>query len=181
MSGGPVDAGDEPVVFGLGTRLRHVQELLDAEVAQVYVDLGLADYRPRFSPVVRALVELGPLSIRDLARAIGVTHSAASQTVAQMDRAGLVMLEPGADARQRIVHLTDRTRSLLPVINAEWAATGAAAEGLDAELPVPLPEMLAAILAAVRRRPMRERIVDAARAQGDPALTPLLRGGARPT
>jgi DNA-binding MarR family transcriptional regulator len=101
--------------------------------------------------------------------------------VAQMDRAGLVTLEPGADARQRIVHLTDRTRSLLPVINAEWAATGAAAEGLDAELPVPLPEMLAAILAAVRRRPMRERIVDAARAQGDPALTPLLRGGATPT
>jgi DNA-binding MarR family transcriptional regulator len=162
------------VVFGLGTRLRHVQELLDAEVAQVYVDLGLTDYRPRFSPVVRALVELGPLSIRDVARAIGVTHSAASQTVAQMNRAGLVTLEPGADARQRIVHLTDRTRSLLPVINAEWAATGAAAEGLDAELPVPLHEMLAAILAAVRRRPMHERIVDAARALGDPALARLL-------
>src|ERR1700729_492276 len=106
MGGGPVDAGDEPVVFGLGTRLRHVQELLDAEVAQVYVDLGLADYRPRFSPVVRALVELGPLSIRDLARAIGVTHSAASQTIAQMRSRGFVVITPGEDARQRVVHLT---------------------------------------------------------------------------
>jgi DNA-binding MarR family transcriptional regulator len=168
---------DEPLIFGLGTRLRHALELLDGDVAQVYADLGLADYRPRFSPVVRALTTLGPSSIRDLARAIGVTHSAASQTVTQMNRSGLVSLEPGADARQRTVHLTDRTRSLLPVINAEWTATGAAAAELDTELPAPLSEILTAILSAVRRRPMRERIADAARALGDPALAPLLANG----
>jgi DNA-binding MarR family transcriptional regulator len=170
------------VVLGLGTRLRHVLELLDGDVASVYADLGLADYRPRFSPVVRALVILGPSPIRDLARAIGVTHSAASQTVTQMTRSGLVRLEPGADARQRIVHLTDRARSLLPVIDAEWAATSAAAADLDAELPVPLGEMLAAVLRAAERRPMRERINEAARALGDPALGPLLepRPGGRP-
>jgi DNA-binding MarR family transcriptional regulator len=170
---------DEPLIPALGTRLRHVLELLDGDVAQVYADLGLADYRPRFSPVVRALVALGPSSIRDLARATGVTHSAASQTVAQMSRCGLVMLEPGQDARQRIVRLTDRARSLLPVIDAEWAATGAAAAELDAELPVPLGEMLTAIIRATARRPMRERIADAARALGDPALAPLLSGAAR--
>jgi len=165
------------VVLGLGTRLRHVSELLDGDVASLYGDLGLADYRPRFSPLVRALVILGPSPIRDIARAIGVTHSAASQTVAQMTRADLIRLEPGDDARQRIVHLTDRARSLLPVIDAEWAATSAAAAGLDAELPVPLGEMLAAVLRAIERRPMRERIADAARALGDPALGPLLRPG----
>jgi DNA-binding MarR family transcriptional regulator len=166
-----VDAG--PLILGLGTRLRHVLDLLDGDVAQVYADLGLTDYRPRFSPVVRALVALGPSPIRDLARAIGVTHSAASQTVAQMSKCDLVALEPGADARERIVRLTARARSLLPVIDAEWAATGAAVEEMDAELPVPLGEMLAAILRAVERRPLRDRIGDAARALGDPALTPL--------
>jgi DNA-binding MarR family transcriptional regulator len=163
----------EPPVLGLGTRLRHVLELLDGDVAQVYADLGLGDYRPRFSPVVQALVLLGPSSIRDLAAAIGVTHSAASQTVAQMSKRGLVALEPGTDARQRIVRLTDRARLLLPVIDAEWAATGAAVEQMDAELPVPLGEMLAAILRAVERRRLRERIGDAARTLGDPALVPL--------
>jgi DNA-binding MarR family transcriptional regulator len=62
------------------------------------------------------------------ARAISVTHSAASQTVAQMSKSGLVTLEPGADARQRIVHLTARAESLLPTtIEAKWAATEAAA------------------------------------------------------
>jgi DNA-binding MarR family transcriptional regulator len=163
----------EPLVLGLGTRLRHVLDVLDGDVAQVYADLGLGDYRPRFSPVVRALDAIGPSPIRDLARAIGVTHSAASQTVAQMSRCGLVTLEPGADARQRIVSLTDRARSLRPVIDAEWAATGAAVAEMDAELTVPLGEMLAAILRAVERRPMRARIGDAARALGDPALAPL--------
>jgi DNA-binding MarR family transcriptional regulator len=169
-------AGDrvgEPAVLGLGTRLRHVLEVLDGDVAQVYADLGLAWYRPRFSPVVRALMVLGPSSIRDIAHAVGVTHSAASQTVAQMSRCGLVELESGPDARQRIVRLTDLARSLWPVIDAEWAATSAAVADLDAELPVPLGEMLATVLTAVERRPMRERIADAARAQGDPALAPL--------
>jgi DNA-binding MarR family transcriptional regulator len=127
--------------------------------------LGIDDYRPRFSPFVRTLVAAGPSSIRDLARAAGVTHSAASQTVAMMDRCGLVTLQPGADARQRVVSLTDRAVSLLPVIEAEWAATEAAARGLEAELPVPLGEILDAVLAAVARGPMRQRIADAARDQ----------------
>ena len=77
---------------GIGIRMRHVLELLDGDVARVYADLGIAGYRPRFSPVIRAIVSRGPLSIRDLARAVGVTHSAASQTAAQMTRAGLLTL-----------------------------------------------------------------------------------------
>ncbi|SBT45312.1 MarR family winged helix-turn-helix transcriptional regulator [Micromonospora narathiwatensis] len=144
----------------LGTLLRHVLELLDGDVAAVYTDLDLADYRPRYSPLVRVLVADGPLPIRDLATRVGVTHSAASQTVAQMSRAGLVTLTPGADGRQRIVALTDRARALLPVIEAEWAATTAAMRRLDAELPVPLADELYAVLAALRRRPLRDRIAD---------------------
>jgi DNA-binding MarR family transcriptional regulator len=144
----------------LGTLLRHVLDLLDGDVAAVYAGLDLADYRPRFSPLVRVLVADGPLAIRDLAARVGVTHSAASQTVAQMARAGLVVLAPGADARQRIVTLTDRARALLPVIEAEWAATTTAMRALDAELPVPLADELYAVLAALRRRPLRDRIAD---------------------
>ncbi|MET8838446.1 MarR family transcriptional regulator [Micromonospora sp. NPDC004540] len=144
----------------LGTLLRHVLEVLDGDVAAVYAGLDLADYRPRYSPLVRVLVADGPLAIRDLAARVGVTHSAASQTVAQMARAGLVDLAPGADARQRIVSLTDRAHALLPVIEAEWAATTTAMRRLDAELPVPLADELYAVLAALRRRPLRDRIAD---------------------
>jgi DNA-binding MarR family transcriptional regulator len=141
-----------------GTLMRHVLELLDGDVAAVYRDAGVPDYRPRFSPPIRALVAAGPMPIRDLARTVGVTHSAASQTVAQMVRAGLVELAPGADARQRIVTLTGRARALLPTIEAEWAATAAAMRELDAELPMPLADLLRAVRAALRERPFRERI-----------------------
>ncbi|WP_327003622.1 MarR family transcriptional regulator [Dactylosporangium sp. NBC_01737] len=142
----------------LGSRLRHLLELLDGDVAAVYADLGLPDVRPRFAPVVRTLARHGPHTIRDLAAAIGVTHSAASQTVAEMVRQDLVRLEPGEDARQRIAHLTDRAARLLPVIEAEMAATVAAAEAFDAELPYPLSRLVEEAVAALERRPMRHRI-----------------------
>jgi len=149
---------------GLGTRLRHLLELLDGDVAQVYADMDLEGFRPRFTPVVRALVAQGPLPIRDLAKAVSVTHSAASQTVTQMEKYGLVTLEPGADARQRIVRLTGKSRALLPKLDAEWAATTAAAEEFEAELPYSLSELLAEATRVLERRPFRERIADAARA-----------------
>ena len=98
------------------------------------------------------------MPIRDLARAVGVTHSAASQTVAQMARAGLVRLEPGTDARQRIVHLTEHARTLLPAITAEWSATVAAVADLETELSVPLGDLIAQALRALDRRPLRDRI-----------------------
>jgi DNA-binding MarR family transcriptional regulator len=144
--------------------MRHVLELLDSDVARVYADLGVPDYRPRYSRVVRTLVALGPLSIRDLAGVTGVTHSAASQTAAQMARHGLLTLETGTDARQRIARLTDRARALLPLVEAEWAATSAAAAELEAELPAALTEVLSRTERAVLSRPMRTRIADAARA-----------------
>ncbi|TMR89781.1 MarR family winged helix-turn-helix transcriptional regulator [Nonomuraea basaltis] len=143
---------------GLGTLLRHVHELMDGAIAEIYADRGMPEFRPRFSPYVRTLVSEGPMAIRDLAKAIGVTHSAASQTVVQMRRCDLVTLEKGADARHRIVHLTAKARAALPLIEAEWAATEQAVRELDAELPVPLAEVLRATVEALERRPFRTRI-----------------------
>ncbi|MBG0818825.1 MarR family winged helix-turn-helix transcriptional regulator [Planomonospora sp. ID82291] len=146
----------------LGTRLRHLLDLLDADVAAVYAELGEAGFRPRFAPVLRVLAASGPCAIRDLAEAIGVTHSAASQTVAQMAGEGLVVLTPGADARRRIVRPTAKAEALLPVLEAERAATAAAAAGLEAELSFPLSRLVEEALDALDRRPMRQRIADAA-------------------
>ena len=147
----------------LGTRLRHVLDTMDGAVAEVYRDLGLPGFRPRYTPIVRLLAE-EPRSIRDLAQATFVTHSAASQTVAQLAREGYVELRPGRDARQRIAHLTDAGRSVLPILDVEWAATTAAARELEAELPFPLSELITAITAALAGRPMHDRITDHLRA-----------------
>jgi DNA-binding MarR family transcriptional regulator len=142
----------------LGTRLRHVLETLDGAVAEVYRDLGMPGFRPRYTPILRILAATGPQSIRDLAAATGVTHSAASQTVAQLAKAGFVDLRPGRDARQRIAHLTPTAVAALPTLEVEWAATTAAARELEAELPYPLSDLLTAIMAALDRKPFHERI-----------------------
>ncbi len=144
----------------MGTLLRHVLELTEADVSAFFEDIGLGDYRPRFTPIVRAIVARGPMPIRDLAAEVGVTHSAASQTVAQMARQDLVSLRPGRDARQRIVSLTEKTRRLMPTLEAEWTATQAAAEHLEAELPYPLREVLVAAIEALERKSLRDRIAE---------------------
>jgi DNA-binding MarR family transcriptional regulator len=161
-------------LVGLGTLLRHVLDEMDDDIATVLADLGTPGYRPRFSAVVRALVTLGPVPITDLARAIAVTHSAASQTVTQMASRGFVELLPGEDARQRVVHLTDKTRALLPTIEAEWAATASAAAEMDAELPYPLAELVPAVAAALARRPFRQRIIESEWARAHPDFTAAL-------
>jgi DNA-binding MarR family transcriptional regulator len=166
--------GKAQSLIGLGTLLRHVLDEMEGDIATVLSDLGMPGYRARFSPVVHVLVMLGPVPISDLASAIGVTHSAASQTVAQMAARGFVALKPGEDARQRVVRLTAKARGLLPKIEAEWAATASAAAEIDAELPFPLAELVPAIAEALERRSFRQRMLDSSWAQEHPEFLAAL-------
>tara|TARA_R110002167_G_scaffold206514_1_gene410497 strand:- start:1034 stop:1519 length:486 start_codon:yes stop_codon:yes gene_type:complete len=151
----------------LGSRVRTLIELLDGEVESAYAASGL-DWRPRYTPVLRALTALGPTSIKAVAVAIGISHSAVSQTVSQMARDGLVVLRPGADARERIVVLTPKTEAMIPALEHQWAATNAAARALDAELSAPLSVILGEAIEALNRRPFGERIAAAAASLATP-------------
>lgn len=141
----------------LGTALRHLLDLLDGDVQAIYREEGL-DYRPRYTPIMRALAGAPSVAIRDLAIAAGITHSAASQTVAKMRQAGLVDQVPGRDARERAVRLTRRGRALLPKLEQRWIATNEAARELDAELSQRLSDVLEEAIAALEARPFKERI-----------------------
>lgn len=153
-----------PVAVGLGTLLRHLLELLDGDVQRVYDELGL-DYRPRYTPVVVALIELGPSSIQDIARTARLTHSAASQTVAQMAEKGLVHVRPGRDLRRRVVHVSRKLEQMLPTLRRQWADAAAAAAALDAELPTGLGEVAHGAIEALERVPFRARMQAAGRAR----------------
>jgi DNA-binding MarR family transcriptional regulator len=145
----------------LGTLLRHLVEKLDAAVEHRYVQSRL-DYRPRYTPVVRALMTSGPASIRAISRSAGITHSAVSQTVAQMMERGLVKFEPGGDARERIVALTATAKAMVPKLEQHWQATNAAARMLDTELSMPLSDLLREAIDALDRSSFTERIATAA-------------------
>ena len=144
----------------LGTLLRHLIEKLDGAVEQSYAQAGL-DYRPRYTPVVRALIESGPASIRTISGSAGITHSAVSQTVSQMMERGLVRFETGGDARERIVALTPMAKAMIPKLQQHWQATNAAAHVLDTELSMPLSDLLRETIDALDRSPFAQRIARA--------------------
>jgi DNA-binding MarR family transcriptional regulator len=143
---------------GLGTRLRHLLDLLDGDVSSVYRENGLPGYRPRYTPVVRALLEQCPASITAIAAHSGLTHSAVSQTVQEMRKRKLVTVAKGKDARERKITLAPACERLVPVLEAQWDATNHAAKLLDQELTAPLSMIIDEAIAALQRRPFRERI-----------------------
>jgi MarR family transcriptional regulator, organic hydroperoxide resistance regulator len=144
---------------GLGTQLRHLIELLDDGVSEANDYAGMR-YRPRYTPIVRALAGGDALTIGQLADAAGISQPAATQTVAVMVKDGLVEVVPGpVDARQRVVALSAQGREVLPRLGRAWQATERAAAGLDAESA--LSTAVAAALAALARQSFAERIADA--------------------
>lgn len=144
---------------GLGTQLRHLIELLDGAVEASYMEADLPDYRPRFTPVMRVLSTRQQVTIGDIAEVAGITQPAATQTVALMQKKGLLLIEAGAhDGRQRFVSLSEKGRALLPRVQACWRATKMAADSLDAELDTPLSQCLAQAIEVLANRPFGDRI-----------------------
>lgn len=143
-----------------GVLLRRLIDHLDGAVEQAYVEAGL-DYRPRFTPILRALLNQGPATLRALSRHTGVSHSAVSQTLSQMAARGWVSLEPGADARERIVTLTPFALERVPRLERCWAATDIASRSLDEDIGQPLADVLIRALEALERRPLSDRLAAA--------------------
>ncbi|WP_368924728.1 MarR family winged helix-turn-helix transcriptional regulator [Brevundimonas vancanneytii] len=142
----------------LGAQLRRLLELLDGDVETAYRRAGL-NFRPRYTPIFRALLREGALSIKDVANLACVTHSAASQTIAQMTREDLVQIEMGRDRRERLVGLTPRGLAMTPDLERCWAATARAAASLDEDLSFELEPVLRAAVAALTAKPFLDRMV----------------------
>jgi DNA-binding MarR family transcriptional regulator len=132
---------------------------LDEEIVQVYVDAGIPDFRSRFTmPLVR-LSRLGPMSIKALASECAVSHSAMSQTVTAMRRAGLVDSVPDPDdGRARLVELTDDAQRIVALGEAEWAATEAVLEELESETPYPMNQVVRDLEAVLEKRGFTDRL-----------------------
>jgi len=131
---------------------------LDGDIARIYADRSISGFTPR---QVRPLIKLsrqGPMTIRQLASALGVTHSAASQTAAALVKAGYVRLRAGADARTRSIGLTAKGKEVVPLLEAEWRATQEAISELESEIPYPLGQVVCDLESALGRRSFYERI-----------------------
>src|SRR5688572_18478370 len=106
---------------GLGTRLRRLLAMVDGDVQLVYDEIGLP-FRPRFYPVAALLLDDGPTAVGEIARAAGVSQPAATQTIGEMRRLGLVRMAAGADRRSRRVELTAEGRRVATRLVPVWSS-----------------------------------------------------------
>jgi DNA-binding MarR family transcriptional regulator len=133
---------------------------MDQDIASLYDEVGASRVRPRFVGPLIQLGRAGPMTIRELADRIEVTHSAMSQTVAAMRKAGLVDDAETTDRRTRRIALSERGHELLPLMRAEWRATEATIRELEAGMPYPLSRAVQDIQRALAGRPFSERLRD---------------------
>lgn len=142
----------------LGTLLRLLSARLDEDVQALYAARGIA-FRPRFFPIADRLRRDGPTGVGELAKAAAVSQPAATQTLNEMVRLGLVALEAGEDRRARLARLTPEGERLVRRLSPLWDAIAEAA----AELEPGLAGTLARALKALEHKPFRDRIERAMR------------------
>lgn len=144
------------------SRWRPVFRLLsemDDEIARIYAENGIDNLKPGWVLEIVRLSVRGPMTIADLARSAGRTHSAMSQKVAAMRAAGWLETSAGPDARSKTVALTPRAEAVVGSLAAEWRATEAAIAEIEAELPYPLTRVADDIRALLARKSFHDRIV----------------------
>jgi DNA-binding MarR family transcriptional regulator len=133
-------------------------ESMDDDISALYVASGQAGVRPRFVGPLLFLADVGSATVTELSAARDVTHSAMSQTVSAMAAAELVDVQPGSDARNRLVSLSSKGSALVPLLQVEWSATEAVVRALDEEIDYPLMQAVASILEALKTKPFEDRL-----------------------
>ena len=155
----PEAHGPDPTEVGHWRPLRLLLDAMDRDIARLYEERGVTGVRPRFTMPLIRLGRRGPMTIRQLARSLGTTHSAMSQTVSALRRDGLVTSVRGADARTREVDLTERARAMVPFLEQEWRATERAVAELEAEIPYALTQVVRDLETGLARRSFHDRII----------------------
>jgi DNA-binding MarR family transcriptional regulator len=144
---------------GLGELLRYVGELVESGAEEEYRAMKLA-YRPRYTPVLRAL-SAGAETVTDITGSSRLTQGAISQTVSLMQKDGLVERHALDDGRKSAIRLTRQGQELLEVLEPHWEVTFAAIRALEREIGRPLLDTLADAAAALERSGFAERLREA--------------------
>ncbi|MFI5066762.1 MAG: MarR family winged helix-turn-helix transcriptional regulator [Streptosporangiales bacterium] len=161
------ERGTDPTEQSRWRPLRLLQAAMDADIARLYAEAGIAGFKPSWVMELLRLRARGPMTITELAASVQLTHSAVSQKVAAMRAAGWAEVGPGPDLRSKRVRLTARAEHAADRLAAEWRATEAALAEIEDEIPYPLSQVVRDIEEALRRKSFHDRVAE--RLAGDSA------------
>lgn len=143
----------------LGSRFRRIGERFQSEVQRMLDDLGLPVQSSQL-PALAAIDRLGPLTVGDLADAIGITQPGATRIMTQLSEIGLFdVRQSSEDQRRRLISLTDKGRQLVETSRRDlWPRIDAAVAEICSDLTGPLLEQLTAIERDLETTPLHRRI-----------------------
>jgi DNA-binding MarR family transcriptional regulator len=141
----------------LGARLRRLSDRIDREASSVYAAQGIA-FEQRWFGMIHQLHREGSGGVADLAKSLGVTHAAISQTRKALEANGLIVStgDPG-DARRSVLTLSAKGRRLATKLAPTWAAMNRAAAELNTEAGE-VVEALERLERALARRSLKDRV-----------------------
>lgn len=105
--------------MALGSRLRHLAEVVTTDAQKIY-DLYGVEIDARWFPILFMLLQKDSASISELAEDIGQTHASVSQIVKDMTKHGLIKTgKSKQDARVTVASLTAKARKMSDNLNAQ--------------------------------------------------------------
>ncbi|WP_457940212.1 MarR family winged helix-turn-helix transcriptional regulator [Mesorhizobium sp. 10J20-29] len=142
----------------LGTRMKRIGERLQAETQRIMDTLDVPVQAGQY-PLLGAVDRLGPLTVGELAEAIGVTQPGATRAAGQLVKAGLLDMRSGRDdQRVRILSLTASGQKLVDDAKRDvWPHIEAAVADLCGELSGPLLDQLAGLEDSLAETPLVAR------------------------
>jgi DNA-binding MarR family transcriptional regulator len=142
----------------LGSRFRRIGERLQADTQQIMESFGVPIQAGQY-PFLGAIDKAGPLTIGELAEAVGITQPGATRALSQLIDLGLVEARASdEDQRRKLVSLTPAGRELVEFSKREvWPRIEAAVRDLCAELSGPLLNQLGAMEDGLASTPLYRR------------------------
>lgn len=143
----------------LGARLRRLSAVIDADAARVYAAHGIT-FEQRWFGVINQLALNGPMSVRMLAEALGISHPSVSEARQSLEKAGLVQSTPDPkDSRRRILSLSPSGTAFVSQLRPMWQVFDEVGRQLDAEAGE-VTQALARLEQALARKSLYARVMD---------------------
>lgn len=142
----------------LGSRLKRIAEQLQAGTQLILSQLDSPVAAGQY-PMLAALDRLGPLTVGEMAQAVGLSQPGVTRSLSQLAEFGLLDIKPSpSDGRIRVVSLTPPGRDLVARGKAgAWAEVETAVADLCGGLEGPLLDQLSAIEDRLAANPLHKR------------------------
>ncbi len=144
--------------LALVSRLRRLSERMMHDVAKVY-KLYNIEFEARWFPIFYLLKSQStPLSILDIAKALGITHPSVNQIAGDMLKKELLVASSDpSDKRKRFLELSEKGKELIPHLETIWNGIHESVKQLTKDVDLNILEYLAKIEKALDEKNIQVR------------------------